>query len=155
MRGITPRLFASATALAAVCLLPACAVKQQPRVQPQQFPVDVDHLFTVVVVADERSKHKCAIKVTPDGPEVKIKRGARVGWNVVNLCDTEAGLKLDFKFQGNSRPILKEPRTSGALFTGKIKSRFKKCHDEAPCGLYKYDVQVGKHFVDPEFEIVY
>lgn len=154
MRRLTRRSVVVANVLAVVCMLTACAARQGggPSITQE---VHVDHLFTVVVLSDDTSTTGCTIKVDPDGPEVKIQRGDSVGWKVSNFCDDAQGLKLDFKHNGKSYPILRKPRTSGSLFTAEIKSRWRRCHEEAPCGLYKYDIAVGKHFVDPEFEIIY
>jgi hypothetical protein len=123
--------------------------------------VDVDYLFTIAVISDSSSSTKCTIKVDPDSL-VKMKAGKKVAWTVANFCDAARDLTLEFTYKesGARKEILKETKWSRdkRVFEGKIKKKyFGNCKEfeEAPCGVYKYGIRVGEHYLDPEIEIIY
>ena len=134
------------------------ASKPTPRQTPEPKKVDVDKWFAVVV---DKVGETCVLSVHPaDASQgnVAVKPGWKVGWLLINRCNTEQSMRLDFVYKPDGlprQPVTFEVFGSSAL-VGKIKKKFfGGCPDEAPCGEYKYHVTVGSLKLDPDIEIVH
>jgi hypothetical protein len=115
----------------------------------------LDARYTILVTGTAGA---CQIGVYPDPVTgVRVKPGWKVGWELVNQCDSANTVDFTFTYLGDNSQ--KTPITfqggGGTLIRGRVKSRFIVfCHgEEAPCGSYKYGVRVGETVLDPELEI--
>jgi hypothetical protein len=144
--------------VAAMMMAGCSAATLQPRQQPVPKKLDVDKWFAVIV---DKAGNGCAITVQPaDANEgnVAVKPGWKVGWVLINRCNTVQAMELEFEFKSTRQP--KRPLTFDAFkdsaLVGKVKkSVFGGCHEDAPCGEYKYKVTVGRDTLDPDIEIVH
>jgi hypothetical protein len=132
--------------------------KPTARQNPEQKKIDVDKWFAVVV---DKAGQGCELSVHPaDASQgnVAVKPGWKVGWLLINRCNTDQSMSISFVYQPDNRPMQPvnfEAFGSSAL-VGKIKKKFfGGCPDDAPCGVYKYNVTVGSLKLDPEIEIVH